>query len=100
VASDPVLVHRPAVSLPASFPRLVALPQLRFASIGMVSFRRDFHPQDSAHAGRTTGDGHRLQPMPVWVKPPDPKILGALAFCFFIPSGLGGTTSQPEVSRG
>src|SRR5690606_15216216 len=54
VASDPVLVHRPAVSLPASFPRLVALPQLRFASIGMVSFRRDLHPQDSAHAGRTT----------------------------------------------
>src|SRR5689334_5525284 len=29
-ASDPVLVHRPAVSLPASFPRSVTLPQLRF----------------------------------------------------------------------
>jgi hypothetical protein len=26
---------------------------LRFASIGITSFRRDFHPQDSAHAGRT-----------------------------------------------
>src|SRR5690606_14531913 len=52
-ASDPVLVHRPTASLPASSPRSVTLPQLRFASIGMVSFRRDFHPQDSAHAGRT-----------------------------------------------
>src|SRR5213083_2222905 len=52
-ASYPVLVHRPAVSLPASFPRLVALTQLRFASIRMTSFRRDLHPQDSAHAGRT-----------------------------------------------
>jgi hypothetical protein len=52
-ASDPVLVHRPTVSLPASFPRSVALTQLRFASIRMTSFRRDLLPQDSAHAGRT-----------------------------------------------
>ena len=53
VASDPVPVRRPAVSLPASFPRSVTLPQLRLASIRMVSFRRDLHPQDGAHAGRT-----------------------------------------------
>jgi len=52
-ASYPVLVHRPAVSLPASSPRLVALSQLQFASFGMVSFRGDFHPQDDVHAGRT-----------------------------------------------
>jgi hypothetical protein len=52
-ASYPVFVHRPAVSLPASSPRLVALSQLQFASFGMVSFRGDFHPQDDVHAGRT-----------------------------------------------
>ncbi len=52
-ASYPVSVRRPAVSLPASFPRSVALAQLRFASIGMTSSRSDFHQQDSAHAGRT-----------------------------------------------
>src|SRR6185369_14065174 len=61
-ASDPVLVHRPAVSLPASFPRSVALTQLRFASIRMTSFRRDLHPQDSAHAGRTTRKARGLRP--------------------------------------
>src|SRR6187402_477817 len=43
-ASDPVLVHRPTVSLLASFPRSVALTQLRFTSIRMTSFRRDLHP--------------------------------------------------------
>ncbi len=43
-ASDPILVHRPTVSLPASFPRSVALTRLRFASIRMTSFRRDLHP--------------------------------------------------------
>ena len=53
VASDPVLVNRPAVSLPASFPRSVTLPQLRLASFGMVSFREDFHLQDDVHARRT-----------------------------------------------
>jgi hypothetical protein len=52
-ASYPVFVHRPAVSLPASSPRSVALSQLQFASIRMVSFRGDFHPQDDIHAGRT-----------------------------------------------
>jgi hypothetical protein len=35
---------------------LVTLLQLRFASIRMVSFRRDLHPQDNAHAGRTNSD--------------------------------------------
>ena len=28
--------------------------QLRFTSFAVVSLRRDFHPQDCAHAGRTT----------------------------------------------
>ena len=48
-----VLVHRLAVSLDASSPRSVALPQLRFTSLAVVSLRRDFHPQECAHAGRT-----------------------------------------------
>jgi len=34
----PVPVRQPTVSLHASFPRSVALPQLRFASIAMVGF--------------------------------------------------------------
>jgi hypothetical protein len=52
-ASYPIPVRQPTVSLPASFPRSVTLTQLRFASVGMTSSRRDLHPQDSAHAGRT-----------------------------------------------
>jgi hypothetical protein len=49
----PVLVHRLAVSIHASSPHSVALMQLRFTSFAVVSLRRDFHPQDCAHAGRT-----------------------------------------------
>ena len=37
----------------ASSPHSVALMQLRFTSFAVVSLRRDFHPQDCAHAGRT-----------------------------------------------
>ena len=50
----PVLVHRLAVSLLASFPHSVTLVQLRFASLTVVSLREDLHLQDRAHAGRTT----------------------------------------------
>ena len=53
-ASYPVLVHRLAVSLHASFPHSVALMQLRFASFAVANLREDFHLQDRAHAGRTT----------------------------------------------
>jgi hypothetical protein len=53
IALYPVLVHRLAVSLHASSPHSVALMQLRFTSFTVVSSRRDFHPQDCAHAGRT-----------------------------------------------
>ncbi|WP_204340487.1 hypothetical protein, partial [Rhizobium leguminosarum] len=42
------------VSIHASSPRSVALPQLRFSSLAMTSLRWDFHPQEYAHAGRTT----------------------------------------------
>ena len=49
----PILVHRPAVSLHASFPRFVAASQLRFTSLAVVSSREDFHLQECAHAGRT-----------------------------------------------
>jgi hypothetical protein len=53
VASYPILVHRLAVSLHASFPSSVALVQLRFTSFAVVRLREDFHLQDRAHAGRT-----------------------------------------------
>ncbi len=53
-ASYPILVHRLAVSIHASSPQSVALPQLRFTSFAVVSLREDFHLQDRAHAGRTT----------------------------------------------
>jgi len=49
----PILVHRLADSLHASSPRSVTLPQLHFASFAVVSLRRDLHPQEYAHAGRT-----------------------------------------------
>ena len=52
-ASYPVLVHRLAVSLHASFPHSVTLMQLRFASFAVVCLWEDFHLQDRAHAGRT-----------------------------------------------
>ena len=58
----PILVHRLAVSLHASSPRLVALPQLRFTSFAVVSSRRDFHPQECAHAGRTKKNRRQTAP--------------------------------------
>ena len=54
IALYPVLVHRLTVSIHASSPHSVALMQLRFTSFAVVSSRWDFHPQDCAHAGRTT----------------------------------------------
>jgi YD repeat-containing protein len=53
LAFYPVLVHRLEGSLHASSPRSVALPQLRFTSLAVVSLREDFHLQECAHAGRT-----------------------------------------------
>ena len=49
----PILVHRLAASLNASSPRSVTLTQLRFTSFAVINSRRDFHPQECAHAGRT-----------------------------------------------
>src|SRR5690606_39591303 len=40
-------------TLHASFPRSVALTQLRFTSLVVTNSRRDLHPQACAHAGRT-----------------------------------------------
>ena len=54
IASYPVLVHRPAASIHASSPHSVALMQLRFTSLTVTSLWRDLHPQECAHAGRTT----------------------------------------------
>ncbi len=39
----PVLVHRFAVSLYASFPHSVTLMQLRFTSFVVINLRRDLH---------------------------------------------------------
>jgi len=44
-------------TLHASFPRSVALTQLRFALLTVTSSQRDLHPQVCAHAGRTTKTG-------------------------------------------
>jgi hypothetical protein len=40
--------------LHASFPRSVALTQLRLTLLTVTSSQRDLHPQVCAHAGRTT----------------------------------------------
>ena len=56
----PVLVHRLAASIHASFPQSVTLMQLRFSSFAVINSRRDFHPQECAHAGRTKKRGHNV----------------------------------------
>ena len=58
----PVLVHRLAVSLHASSPRSVTLPQLRFTSLAVVSLREDLHLQEYAHAGRTNRKNGGIAP--------------------------------------
>ncbi|MGQ5524745.1 hypothetical protein ACUHMQ_15995, partial [Chitinimonas sp. PSY-7] len=45
----------------ASFPRSVALTQLRFTSFAVINLRRDFHPQECAHAGRTQSNRPRTE---------------------------------------
>jgi hypothetical protein len=57
----PVLVHRLAASIHASFPHSVALMQLRFTSFAVINLREDFHLQECAHAGRTTKKPLHLQ---------------------------------------
>ena len=45
--------------LHASFPHSVALMQLRFTSFAVINLRRDLHPQECAHAGRTMKNRRR-----------------------------------------
>jgi hypothetical protein len=52
-ASYPVPVRRPAASFPASFTPSSRSDALRFASLAVISSRKDFHLQVNAHAGRT-----------------------------------------------
>jgi len=52
----PIRVPRLAASLHASFPQSVTFLQLRFASFAVINLRRDFHPQECAHAGRTNNN--------------------------------------------
>jgi hypothetical protein len=90
-ASYPVSVRRPAASLHASFPRSVALPQLRFASIAMVSFWEDFHLQGVRHAGRTA---------PSLRRNPEALCFHALAVVGRVagpvPSAAGGRNEDPR----
>ncbi len=51
----PVLVHRLAASFHAASPHSVTLMQLRFTSFAVINLRQDFHLQECAHAGRTSG---------------------------------------------
>ena len=54
VAFYPVSVRRPAAYALRFLPTgEVTLPQLRFASVAMVSFWEDLHLQGICHAGRT-----------------------------------------------
>ena len=39
--------------------------QLRFTSFAVINLRRDFHPQECAHAGRTNNNGHALKDVAV-----------------------------------
>ena len=41
------------ITIHASSPPSVALMQLRFTSFAVINLRRDLHPQECAHAGRT-----------------------------------------------
>lgn len=63
IALYPILVHRLAASLHASSPHSVTLMQLRFTSFAVVNSRWDFHPQDCAHAGRTSTKATRRWPL-------------------------------------
>ena len=45
------------ITIHASFPRSVTLTQLRFTSFVVINLRRDLHPQECAHAGRTNKNG-------------------------------------------
>jgi hypothetical protein len=49
----PVLVHRLAVSLAASFSRLLTLAALRFAWVATTNSPEDFHLRAIVHAGHT-----------------------------------------------
>ncbi len=60
-------------TLHASFPHSVALMQLRFTSLAVVSSREDFHLQECAHAGRT-----KKSPAERGL---DPKLEAVYSFC-------------------
>ncbi len=60
-ASYALRVHRLADSLHTSFPHSVALMQLCFTSLTVVSSQEDFHLQDGAHAGRTKNPRSKLR---------------------------------------
>jgi hypothetical protein len=62
IALYPNLVHRLMASIHTSPPYEVALIQLRFTSFAVASLRRDFHPQDCAHAGRRLGSEGQNRP--------------------------------------
>ena len=63
--------------LHASSPRSVTLSQLRFASFAVINLRRDLHPQECAHAGRTNkkADHRGLLFCGCWGGEPNPRHL-------------------------
>ena len=79
-ASHPVPARRPAASLPASSPRSVALPQLRFASLAMACSREDSHLLGHVRAGRT---GHGGRSAPRWLSPERPSGFLSMVRCPF-----------------
>src|SRR5512140_161496 len=66
----PILVHRLAASLHASFPHSVALLPSRFTSFAVLHLRRHLHPQECARAGRTINTNN---PRLAWVLRTVPK---------------------------
>ena len=70
--------------LRASFPRSVALTQLRFTLLTVTSSQRDLHPQVCAHAGRTK-------------KTPRTFVRGVFSFILVGPAGVEPTTNGLKV---
>jgi hypothetical protein len=81
----PVLVHRLAASIHASFPHSVTLVQLRFSSLAVINLRRDLHPLERAHAGRTKkGAGLGAGAASICLELHDSGMNQALEGCFSI----------------
>ena len=70
-------------TLHASSPRSVTLTQLRFNCLAVVSSAGDLHPEDRAHAGRTSRSavGPRPDTSPQLQLQNQAQALGRLSYC-------------------